>query len=313
MRKFSEEQFMQPRICAEASQILMIAGQNLKFCPHPQRRAHRKGEKMEQNLIRLLKADEIECRVSVIKENGLSLLLYKDARVDQKILDETFGIFGWKRSHQSIEGNLYCTVEIFDKEKGEWVAKQDVGTTGYAEKEKSQASDSFKRACFNWGIGRELYTAPFIWIPAGKASIQSKDNRFFCSDRFSVSSIQCNDNREISALMIVNEEGRSVYEMKEKGAAAAGRGKGKTAGENGNKAETAQKSVQKDTAGKAQKDSASISKEQMDSLQAELDRTGVTMETVQNRYQIKEPGAMSTELYGRVMSALKRTKSTEAA
>ena len=268
---------------------------------------------MEKSLVRLLKADEIECRISVINEKGLSLLLYKDARVDQRILDETFGAFGWKRSHQCIDGNLYCTVEILNKDTGEWVAKQDVGTESYSEKEKGKASDSFKRACFNWGIGRELYTAPFIWIPAGKASIQSKDNRFFCSDRFSVSSIQCNDNREISALMIVNEEGRSVYEMKEKGAAAAGRGKGKTAGENGNKAETAQKSVQKDTAGKAQKDSASISKEQMDSLQAELDRTGVTMETVQNRYQIKEPGAMSTELYGRVMSALKRTKSTEAA
>ena len=100
---------------------------------------------MEQNLIRLLKADEIECRVSVIKENGLSLLLYKDARVDQRILDETFGPFGWKRSHQSIEGNLYCTVEIHDKETGEWVAKQDVGTISYSEKEKGQASDRFKR------------------------------------------------------------------------------------------------------------------------------------------------------------------------
>ncbi len=120
--------------------------------------------KMGKGLIRLLRADEIECRVSVINEKGLSLLLYKDARVDQKILDETFGAFGWKRSHQSIEGNLYCTVEILDKESGQWVAKQDVGTMNYSEKEKSQASDSFKRACFNWGIGRELYTAPFIWI-----------------------------------------------------------------------------------------------------------------------------------------------------
>lgn len=272
---------------------------------------------MEQNLIRLLKADEIECRVSVIKESGLSLLLYKDARVDQKILDETFGIFGWKRSHQSIEGNLYCTVEIFDKEKGEWVAKQDVGTTGYAEKEKSQASDSFKRACFNWGIGRELYTAPFIWIPAGKASImykedQNKVKRFSCNERFSVSSIQYNDNREICALVIVNDSGHTVYELEEKGAGATIARKG-TGGAGGNKAETAKKPAQKNTAGKVQKDSALISKEQMESLQAELDRTGVSMETVQSRYQIKEPGAMSAELYGRVMSALKRTKSTEAA
>ena len=90
------------------------------------------------NEIRLLRADEIECRIAVINEKGLSLLLYKDARVDQKILDETFGVFGWKRSHQCIDGNLYCTVEIRDRETGEWIAKQDVGTTGYAEKEKSQ-------------------------------------------------------------------------------------------------------------------------------------------------------------------------------
>ena len=109
-------------------------------------------------LVRLLNADEIECRVSYINEKGVSLLLYKDARVDQKILDETFGAFGWKRSHQCIDGNLYCTVEVFDREAGVWVSKQDVGTTGFAEKEKSQASDSFKRACFNWGIGRELYS-----------------------------------------------------------------------------------------------------------------------------------------------------------
>ena len=272
---------------------------------------------MEQNLIRLLKADEIECRVAVIKENGLSLLLYKDARVDQRILDETFGPFGWKRSHQSIEGNLYCTVEILDKETGEWVAKQDVGTMSYSEKEKGQASDSFKRACFNWGIGRELYTAPFIWIPAGKAAITYKEDqnqvrRFCCNDRFSVSSIRYNDDREISALVIVNEGGQPVYELREKGTSAAAAQKG-TAGAGGNKEETAQKPTQKNTVGKAKKDYPSISKEQMDSLQAELDRTGVTMETVQNRYKIQEPGAMSKELYGRIMSALKRTKSTEAA
>ena len=111
---------------------------------------------MEQNRIRLLRADEIECRIAMVNEKGLSLLLYKDARVDQKILDETFGIFGWKRSHQCIDGNLYCTVEILDKDSGEWIAKQDVGTMSCSEKEKGQASDSFKRACFNWGIGREL-------------------------------------------------------------------------------------------------------------------------------------------------------------
>lgn len=241
---------------------------------------------MKQNLIRLLKANEIECRISVIKENGLSLLLYKDARVDQRILDETFGAFGWKRSHQCIDGNLYCTVEIFDKQSGVWVSKQDVGTTGYTEKEKSQASDSFKRACFNWGIGRELYSAPFIWVPAGKALIQAKtgqngEMRYYCNNRFSVQSIQYNEDREISALVIVNDRGQSVYELKPK------------------------------TAAKEQQDG--ISKEQMISLRAELERTGVTMETVQSRYKIQTPETMNEDTYNKVMLALSRTKSINAA
>lgn len=268
---------------------------------------------MDKDLIRLLKAEEIECRVSVISEKGLSLLLYKDARVDQKILDETFGAFGWKRSHQCIDGNLYCTVEILDKESGQWVAKQDVGTTGYTEKEKSQASDSFKRACFNWGIGRELYTAPFIWIPAERAAIQmkesqNKEKRYYCNDRFSVSSIQYNEEREISSLVIVNDKGQAVYAMKLRNdTGTANSGKGKTAGADNNKKKAIQKKPQEEPK------KSSISKEQMDSLQAELDRTGVTMETVQGRYRIQEPGVMSEELYGKVMSALKRTKSAKAA
>ncbi len=242
---------------------------------------------MEQSMIRLLKANEIECRAAAIKENGLSLLLYKDARVDQRILDETFGAFGWKRSHQCIDGNLYCTVEIYDKDSGVWVSKQDVGTTGYTEKEKSQASDSFKRACFNWGIGRELYSAPFIWIPAGKAAIQSKagqngEKRYSCNDHFSVYSIQYNEDREISALVIVNDKGQSVYELEPK------------------------------TAANGQKKNG-ISKEQMLSLQAELERTGVAMETVQSRYQIQSPEAMSEDIYNKVMRALSKTKSVEAA
>lgn len=116
--------------------------------------------------IRKLHADEIDARVSQIFESGAVLLLYKDARVDQRILDETFGMFGWKRSHQEIMGNLYCTVEVWDVDKNQWIGKQDVGTESYTEAEKGQASDSFKRACFNWGIGRELYTAPFIWCKA---------------------------------------------------------------------------------------------------------------------------------------------------
>ena len=249
---------------------------------------------MGQGLIRPLRADEIECRIGSISEKGLSLLLYKDARVDQRILDETFGIFGWKRSHQCIDGNLYCTVEVRDRESGEWIAKQDVGTMGYAEKEKSQASDSFKRACFNWGIGRELYSAPFIWVPAGKAAIQKKEDRLCCYDRFLVRSIACNEEGEISALVIENDKGQKVYELKPKGAAASGGDQGRQERKTAQTEKKPQEGV--------------ISKDQMDSLQKELKRTGVAMETVQERYKIRKPEEMSGELYDRVMRALSRTK-----
>ena len=254
---------------------------------------------MEKSFIRLLKSNEIECRIATINEKGLSLLLYKDARVDQRILDETFGPFGWKRSHQCIDGNLYCTVEIFDQKSGEWISKQDVGSTGYTEKEKSQASDSFKRACFNWGIGRELYSAPFIWVPANKASIQIKEGqnrekRYYCSDHFSVYSIQYNDVKEIQTLVIINDKGQTVFEWKST----------KTAGSSKeNKRET----------GKKESMRSSISEEQMNTLQAELYRTGVTMENVQSRYKIQKLGDMSEELYGKIMLALSRTKSVHAA
>ena len=142
-------------------------------------------------MFRPLTKDEIDCRVATCKENGVSLLLYKDARVDQNILDETFGIFGWQRSHQLLDGNLYCTVSIRNPETGEWVHKQDVGKESNAEKEKGQASDSFKRACFNLGIGRELYTTPFIWIPKELVTIKKDDKgKNTTYDKFSVISIR---------------------------------------------------------------------------------------------------------------------------
>ncbi|WP_353096188.1 hypothetical protein [Tissierella praeacuta] len=159
--------------------------------------------------IRLLKEDEIECRVQSIKEKGLILLLYKDARCDMKILDETFGIFGWQRKHELINGNLFCTVSIYDKEKQQWIDKQDVGTESYTEKEKGQASDSFKRACFNIGVGRELYTAPFIWINDNGDIEKSK-----CKSTFSVKEIGYNEQREINHLVIVDNKGNERYRLR---------------------------------------------------------------------------------------------------
>ena len=162
--------------------------------------------------IRLLRADEIECRIGTISDKGLSLLLYKDARADMKILDETFGVLGWKRSHQSIDGKLYCTIELWDEDKKQWISKQDVGTESYTEKEKGQASDSFKRACVSVGIGRELYSAPFVWVSAQKCNIRRKGDKFVCFDKFSVGHIVYSDEREIVGLTIINSDtGEVVY------------------------------------------------------------------------------------------------------
>ena len=225
--------------------------------------------------IRPLNADEIECRISTIQENGLSLLLFKDARVDQKILDEIFTPFGWKRSHQAIEGNLYCTVEIWDPEKGQWIAKQDVGTRSYTEQEKGQASDSFKRACFNWGIGRELYTAPFIWIPAEQAAIQKKEGRFITRERYRLRSISYNHEKVIIGLAIENSRGEMVYAWK----------RGRT------------------SAGNEQK---GLSGEKLRMLERELARTGVPLTQVLNRYGVADVKDMDDETFQRAMRALKR-------
>lgn len=142
---------------------------------------------------RLLRADEIDCRISTIKENGLSLLLYKDARCDMSILDETVGAFNWQRHHS--RDNANCVVSIWDEEKEQWIEKEDTGTESFTEKEKGLASDSFKRACFNWGLGRELYTAPFMWVSKEKCKIMPKGQGFTCYDRFVVQDIKYVDRR----------------------------------------------------------------------------------------------------------------------
>lgn len=162
--------------------------------------------------IRLLKANEIDVRVQIVKEHGFSLLLYKDARVDMNILDETFGYENWKREHQLIGERLYCTVSVFNQNIGEWVSKQDVGTESYTEKEKGQASDSFKRACVNIGIGRELYTAPFIWIN-NEGDVKNYKDKLSVSTSFKVSEIDYNDNREINHLVIVDNKGKERYRL----------------------------------------------------------------------------------------------------
>lgn len=166
---------------------------------------------------RLLNAEEIDCRVSQVNQYGVGLLLYKDARCDMNILDETVGVERWQRSHELINGNLFCNVAInFPTAEGfdRWVVKQDVGTESYTEKEKGEASDSFKRACFNWGIGRELYTAPKIFV--GKKDLetleQDKNGKWICKDTFEVAEIEY-VNRKIAYVKVLNRKSKNYIEF----------------------------------------------------------------------------------------------------
>ena len=174
---------------------------------------------MNEIKIRLLNADEIECRVGQCGKSSqggwCSILLYKDARCDQRIMDEVFGIYGWKKSYTTINGNLFCTVSIYNPETQEWVDKQDVGTESNTEAKKGEASDAFKRACFCIGVGRELYTAPKIFINL-KADEWYEDNgrmKMKANVVFTVTEISYDGKRNINALTIVDKSGTVRYKM----------------------------------------------------------------------------------------------------
>ena len=167
--------------------------------------------------IPLLKASDIECRVQSVKEKGCVLLVYKDARVDMKILDEVFGIDGWQRTHNVVNDSLFCSVKIWSDKYNCWIEKQDVGTESFTEKEKGQASDAFKRACFNIGIGRELYSAPFIYIQLQQDEVTNNNGKFSLKYgiEFSVKSIEYDSERNISKIVIVDKKGKVRFPFNE--------------------------------------------------------------------------------------------------
>lgn len=170
---------------------------------------------------RKLKANEIDCRISQIEKNWCTLLLYKDARVDQNILDETVGCMNWQKRY--VRENANCIVGIWDNEKQQWVEKEDTGTESFSEAEKGLASDSFKRACFNWGIGRELYTAPSIFIfprkdikykNGGKEVdefYEYKEGKYTTKTRFIVEIITYDENNAIKDLIIRDNKGNERF------------------------------------------------------------------------------------------------------
>lgn len=159
---------------------------------------------------RLLTADEIECRINQITKNGVGLLLYKTARTDYALLDEVIGMMYWQNKYEVIDGKMYCCISIRNPETGEWVSKWNCGTESNTEAEKGQASDAMKRAGFAWGIGTELYSAPFIWIPSELCNIAERNGKLYCNDRFYVKSIDYNEAQDISSLQIVNASTKTV-------------------------------------------------------------------------------------------------------
>ena len=168
--------------------------------------------------IRYLRADEIDVRVNTVEPTWCTVLLYKDARVDMYILDEMYGVGYWQRQHEVINGNLFCTISIWNKDIQQWVKKQDVGTESMSAKEKGEASDSFKRAGVNIGIGRELYTTPksmFISLSAGEA-YKNKNGKMALNRKviFKVSKIDYDDAGNIIELVITDNNNKVRYNHK---------------------------------------------------------------------------------------------------
>lgn len=125
-----------------------------------------------------LEINEIDFRVQSINKGGYATILaYKDARVDMNRLDTVYGVGFWQKKYDVINDNLFCSVGIWNGQLEQWIWVQDVGTESNTEKEKGQASDAFKRACFNLGIGRELYDYPIIQIKLDDSEFDKTTNK----------------------------------------------------------------------------------------------------------------------------------------
>lgn len=230
----------------------------------------------KKNLFRYLTADEIECRVATVSEKGCSLLLYKDARCDMNILDETFGPMNWRRSHT--RDNANCIVSIWDDEKQQWIDKEDTGTESFTEKEKGLASDSFKRACTNWGLGRELYTAPFIWIPAKDANVQQKNGKWTTYEKFSVTKMDIVDGKIVALNIASDKTGKIVYSF----------GYTRNVANEG--------------------DAEQEQKPNIEALKSLLDKSGIRMETVFELYKIKSEEEITSSKYANIIKNIDKIK-----
>lgn len=231
---------------------------------------------------RTLRADEIDVRVSQSDpQRGVSLLLYKDARADMTILDETVGAENWQRRHTRENAN--CIVSIWDDKKAQWIEKEDTGTESNTEKEKGLASDSFKRACTNWGIGRELYTSPFIWVNADKIEWQTKNGKQIPKTRFMVADIGYDEAGRIDRLVIKTGKGETIFTLGQQ------------------------------TKDKPKPPAVQIKKTTCDKLLAELERTGVSGGSMLKSYNVKALAELTEEQGQEALKKLESKPTKEGA
>jgi len=167
----------------------------------------------------LLQAEDIEVKVGQVTAKGVGLLLYKTARTDMAMLDKIVGTLNWKCSYQEIKGNLFCTISLWDSESKQWIDKSDCGTESRSDNDgnekKGEASDAFKRAGTKCGIGRELYTSPFIFVTC-PTKAKTAGRGYEMTDRytrFDVANIGYDNNGHINALTIKDGKGKVVYEL----------------------------------------------------------------------------------------------------
>ena len=235
----------------------------------------REGSKVE-HLFRGLKPEEIDVRIGTVGKNGITLLLYKDARCDMNILDSVFGSFGWQRKHEAIKDNLFCSVGIRD-EKGEWVWKQDCGTESNTEKEKGEASDSFKRACFNWGIGRELYTSGLLFIKCQTEEMGNNKHKlknqydYYGMKVTSIEYDESTNQRTIVGITIVDKNGNVLLQS------------GNSKATPQTPQETTQASVTRDNP----LANEFIGEDEINALQGEFKRTGIHEPVILKEYNLE--------------------------
>lgn len=243
---------------------------------------------------RYLRADEVDCKVKMVKQNGVMLLLYKDARCDQNILDETVGPMNWQKSYQLIDGQLFCTLQIWDTEKQMWISKQDVGIESATEAEKGRASDAQKRAAFAFGIGRELYTAPFIWIPADKCNISGNK----CYDKFVCTHMEVVDGN-ITALTIANQN-RNMQEVFRYGNSSSAPSQSYQRG--GDTREDAQKNQELQNLGNTEK----IDAVKIKTIEKEINKKGLTANSILQHYKLTAFEQMTINQWSNAMHLLQQ-------